>query len=83
MKETVRDHRKKKRGHQIQNSCPRCGGTMLFEEDMYGPYISCLVCGFLYDVDSLTKPEVDSEITSKGKLRHNPNHRTPNGIIKL
>ncbi len=26
-------------------ACPRCGGDMFLEEDMFGPYRSCLQCG--------------------------------------
>ena len=31
-------------------SCPRCGGDVLYESDVYGSYIKCAQCAFLRDV---------------------------------
>lgn len=30
-------------------TCPRCSGPTLLEEDQYGPYRSCLHCGWLQE----------------------------------
>ena len=27
-------------------SCSRCGGDLLPERDLYGPYVSCVQCGY-------------------------------------
>ena len=31
--------------------CPKCGGSILFEEDYYGFYKQCLQCGYLKDIE--------------------------------
>ena len=30
--------------------CARCGGDLYDEKDIFGPYISCVQCGFQKDV---------------------------------
>ena len=30
--------------------CPKCGGTLACGEDRYGPYVTCLHCGKLFDL---------------------------------
>ena len=30
--------------------CPKCGGTLAYGEDRYGPYVTCLHCGKLIDL---------------------------------
>ncbi|MFC1982312.1 hypothetical protein ACFLV5_00755 [Chloroflexota bacterium] len=36
-------------------SCPRCRGNMMFDEDHYGRYELCIQCGYLYDLEDATK----------------------------
>ena len=31
-------------------NCPRCSGDLYEETDIYGPYISCVQCGFNKDI---------------------------------
>ena len=33
-------------------NCPRCGGDIYCESDVYGSYIECAQCAFLRDVSS-------------------------------
>jgi hypothetical protein len=30
--------------------CPKCRGTVILRRDTYGPYLSCLRCGWLKDL---------------------------------
>ena len=30
-------------------ACPRCGGDLHLESDMYGAYAQCLQCGYMGD----------------------------------
>ena len=30
--------------------CPKCRGTLACGEDRYGPYVTCLHCGILFDL---------------------------------
>ena len=40
--------------------CPRCVGNLYEDRDGYGPYISCIQCGFLKDLsDDLPKESID------------------------
>ena len=31
-------------------SCPRCGGDLFTDRDVYGEYLQCLQCGYLRDL---------------------------------
>ena len=33
--------------------CPRCGGNMFVDRDIYGWYEKCLQCGYCYELRSL------------------------------
>ena len=33
-------------------SCPKCQGDLTMSQDSYGPFVRCLQCGFLRDVDA-------------------------------
>ncbi len=55
------------------NSCPRCGGNMLFEEDMHGAYSTCLSCGYVFE------PNLGPEELRNLSRRRSPYH----GKIKL
>jgi len=30
--------------------CPRCGGDLYLERDVYGAYVACLQCGRHFDI---------------------------------
>lgn len=32
------------------NRCPRCSGDLYDDRDLYGVFVSCLRCGFLWDL---------------------------------
>ena len=32
-------------------ACPRCGGDLHANRDMYGSYTQCLQCGYMKDLD--------------------------------
>ncbi len=36
-------------------SCPRCGGNIFIDRDLYGWYELCLQCGYLCDLKSIVK----------------------------
>ncbi len=48
------------------NSCLRCGGTMLFEEDIHGAFSTCLSCGYVY--------EPNNAYLESNSRRRNPSH---------
>ena len=31
--------------------CPRCGGDVSLTRDIHGPYVTCLQCGLLEDIE--------------------------------
>ncbi len=33
-------------------ACPRCRGTVFRERDQYGPYLECLMCGTMEDLEN-------------------------------
>ncbi|KKM66603.1 hypothetical protein LCGC14_1479530 [marine sediment metagenome] len=32
-------------------ACPRCRGSVFRDRDHYGPYLECLMCGYLENLD--------------------------------
>ena len=42
-------------------SCPRCQGNMLFEEDWYGAYSTCLSCGYVYEFGATAALELETD----------------------
>ena len=36
-------------------SCPRCRGNVMIDEDQYGRYELCIQCGYLCDLEGATK----------------------------
>ena len=52
-------------------SCPRCGGDLLIEKDLYGWTEKCFQCSFSRDLKESVKPEKrpvsanTTQITSK------------------
>ncbi|MCH7541335.1 hypothetical protein IH981_00960 [Patescibacteria group bacterium] len=51
-------------------SCPRCTGSMLFEEDMHGAYSTCLSCGYVYEPDMAQILESHREEEKRNPARH-------------
>ena len=31
-------------------ACPKCGGDIIFDSDIYGKYTRCLQCGLMKDI---------------------------------
>ena len=61
-------------------SCPRCGGSMLFEEDWYGAYSTCLSCGYVYEFGATAALELENE----GDGEHRQRRRQPShGKLRL
>ena len=48
-------------------SCPRCGGDLLLEEDVFGEFLSCLQCGFNRNVSTKVDSGVPTENPWWGK----------------
>ena len=49
-------------------SCPRCQGNMLFEEDWYGAYSTCLSCGYVYEFGATAALEFEAEGNGSARL---------------
>lgn len=43
--------------------CPRCGGNVALEVDLYGPYWKCLQCGKVWDIEVKEPAKVPAGIT--------------------
>lgn len=49
--------------------CPRCGGNMLLNNDLYGWYEQCLQCSYLRDLDDIFRvKEQPMEQVEKSEL---------------
>ncbi len=35
----------------LLKSCPRCKGDLAAERDVYGPYLECLQCGYMRELE--------------------------------
>ncbi|MEX0621545.1 MAG: hypothetical protein WD187_00925 [Candidatus Woykebacteria bacterium] len=55
-------------------SCPRCNGSMLFEEDLYGAFSTCLACGYVYEFGATASLEVDRDSENQRQRRYRPRH---------
>ncbi len=33
-------------------ACPQCRGSVFRERDQYGPYLECLMCGLMEDLEN-------------------------------
>ena len=55
-------------------SCPRCRGSMLFEEDWYGAYSPCLSCGYVHEFGATAALELESEGGEHRQRRRQPSH---------
>ena len=56
-------------------NCPRCRGAMLFEEDWYGAYSTCLSCGFVHEVNALATLDLETEADGEHRQRRRqPSH---------
>ncbi|MFQ6020107.1 MAG: hypothetical protein ACE5KW_05050 [Dehalococcoidia bacterium] len=63
------------------SSCPRCGGSMIFEEDWYGAYGTCLTCGYVYEVGATAMQEL---LEQEGNGEHRQRRRQPShGKLRL
>ncbi|MBA7558762.1 hypothetical protein ES708_00371 [subsurface metagenome] len=55
--------------------CPRCGGNMLLNNDLYGWYEQCLQCSYLRDLDDIFRvkeqPMGQVENSELGQYREN------------
>jgi len=40
----------------ILKGCPRCKGDVYLRKDIEGPYLSCMQCGYMKDVDGEDPP---------------------------
>ena len=48
-------------------NCPRCGGDMHNNRDIYGAYKECLQCGLMVDIDKRSKTPAPAAAQSKRK----------------
>jgi len=59
-------------------ACPRCRGSMLFEEDWHGAYSTCLSCGYVYEFGATV------ELEQEGNGEHRQRRRQPShGKLRL
>ncbi|HUF52193.1 MAG TPA: hypothetical protein VMR52_00280 [Dehalococcoidia bacterium] len=48
---------------------------MLYEKDWYGAYSTCLSCGFVHEVGSMTASELEAEMNGETRQRRRqPSH---------
>ena len=47
--------------------CPRCGGDIHVNSDMYGEYRECLQCGLIQDIEKTTELVKERMARSKKK----------------
>jgi hypothetical protein len=48
---------------------------MLFEEDWYGAYSTCLSCGYVYEFGATAAIELEAEMNGEGRQRRRqPSH---------
>jgi hypothetical protein len=40
--------------------CPRCGGDMFIDRDIYGWYVKCLQCSYCFELSSLDEIQQSS-----------------------
>ena len=53
--------------------CPKCGGTLAYGEDRYGPYVRCLHCGKLIDLlDTAHDAPVEDPDSPTSRVVRNP-----------
>ncbi len=53
--------------------CPRCRGSMIFEEDWYGAYGTCLCCGYVYEFGATAVLELEQAGNGRQRRRQ-PSH---------
>ena len=59
-------------------SCPRCRGDIAVETDSYGPFIHCLMCGFMADIPKRKEPSGRHRSPSGHQIHaHCPRSKTP------
>ncbi len=44
---------------KIARYCPKCGGLMLPDRDVYGAYDQCVICSYIMDLPD--KPQVEAK----------------------
>lgn len=57
-------------------NCPRCRGSMLIERDWYGPYGTCLSCGYVHEMVTTPAIEIQQEMEAGAtrQRRRQPSH---------
>ena len=48
--------------------CPRCGGALYANSDIYGPYIGCLMCGFQQNMEREVRHGRSNVATPAGRV---------------
>lgn len=43
-------------------ACPRCGGDLSLECDIYGVYIECIQCGATWNRKDVTLPKIQDAV---------------------
>ena len=58
------------------NRCPRCHGLMIFEDDWYGMFGTCIACGYVHETRTVDPQElIEEERLAAGKQRRRqPSH---------
>ena len=49
-------------------NCPKCQGTLFIRRDKYGPFVSCIQCGWCKDLPLGEKPSPKGEVTAQDSL---------------
>lgn len=58
---------------RISTQCPKCGGNMCTETDMYGSRTACLQCGYARD---LGKEKKEKDVSKKSDINSLPRHHS-------
>ncbi len=56
-------------------ACPRCRGSMIFEEDWHGSYSTCICCGYVHEVGAISAVDLEAELNNDHRQRRRqPSH---------
>jgi predicted nucleic-acid-binding Zn-ribbon protein len=50
--------------------CPRCTGDLYFDKDQFGPFVTCLQCGYSRDLIVTTQSETTPRSRRSSGGRH-------------
>ncbi|HZP25491.1 MAG TPA: hypothetical protein VFB90_00410 [Dehalococcoidia bacterium] len=58
-----------------KRACPRCNGSMIYEEDWHGAYSTCICCGYVHEVGAIPALDLQAELNNDHRQRRRqPSH---------